>query len=195
LVAVLVSQSESEDSTDPLAGDTSTRAHAFESSDLGQALISSLIALILIIGVAWNLPDSKIKQSLVPLLEPVAQAVGLEQVWQMYAPNVIREQEYTDIQVTMADGTVRTWQPPSGDKVIGPFVWYHWQKLKENLPRDLNMRADTAHWVVRKLTDPGEKPVRVRIILRATPIAPPGQRAPQDMREETLYDETLVGRP
>ena len=172
------------------------RRPAFENSDVGQAVISALVSLILMIGVAWNLPASKIKDTLTPVLEPVAQAMGLEQVWKMYAPDVIRQLEFTNVQVTMADGSVRTWEAPGGDKVIGPFVWYHWQKLKENLPRDPSSRADVAHWVVRQLTDPSEKPTRVQIAFRTVDISPPGQDGgPQTAHVEILYDESLSSRP
>jgi hypothetical protein len=167
----------------------------FERTAVGEAVISGLVSVVLISGVVWNLPDSAIKRTLMPVLEPVAQAAGLEQGWRMYAPDVIRRLEITEIHVTMADGSVRKWIPPSGDKVIGPFAWYHWQKLKENLPRDPTMRADAAHWAVRKLTDPSEEPVRVQIIMRTQHLPTPGANSPRTVGVETLYDEYLVGRP
>ncbi|WNG92678.1 hypothetical protein [Mycobacterium sp. ITM-2016-00318] len=167
----------------------------FDRSMFGQAVISGLVAVILLIGVAWNLPESAIKRALLPVLAPVAQSVGLEQVWKMYAPDVIRQLEYTEVQVTMDDGTTRKWVNPSGDKLIGPFAWYHWQKLKENIPRDPAMQPDLAHWVVRELTDPSETPVRVQIIMRTEQLPPPGVRHERIVGAETLYDEHLIGRP
>lgn len=175
------------------SADGATAAPRFESSDFGQAVISAVISLVLIIGVTWNLPDSKIRATLLPLLEPVAQVFGLEQVWKMYAPDVIRQLEYIDIVVFMADGSTRKWVTPSGDKFVGPFDWYHWQKLKENLPRNASLRADVAHWVVRKLTKPSERPLRVQIIFRTADIPPPGQDLPHGTHQEILYDETLAG--
>lgn len=173
----------------------SSSSRSIEGTDFGQAVISGLVSVILLIGVAWNLPDSDIKRRLTPVLEPVAQAAGLEQVWKMYAPDVIRQLEFTDVVVTMPDGSMRTWKAPSGDKVIGPFSWYHWQKLKESLLRDVSMRADFAHWVVRQLTSPAEHPTRVRIIERLQDIPPPGQPASGVLYQEILYDEELVGQP
>jgi hypothetical protein len=182
-------------STDKDAVETAPSQHRFERSDLGQAVLSALVSLILIIGLVWNLPDSKIKATMSPVLEPIAQAVGLEQVWKMYAPDVIRQLEFIDVQVTMADGSVRTWATPSGDKVIGPFSWYHWQKLKESLPRDVSMRADFAHWVVRNVTTPSEHPAKVQIVFRTVDISPPGQNLPSNPHEEVLYDESLAATP
>jgi hypothetical protein len=178
-------------STDEEDVGAATSSPWFERSDVGQAVISALVSLILLIGIVWNLPDSKIKSLFTPVLEPIAQAVGLEQVWKMYAPDVIRQLEFIEVQVTMADGSTRTWVTPSGDKVIGPFSWYHWQKLKESLPRDVSMRADFAHWVVRNVTDPAENPTRVQIIFRTVDISPPGQSTPSNLHEEVLYNELL----
>ncbi len=167
----------------------------FDRAALSEAVISGLVSVVLIVGVAWNLPDSAIKRALTPVLQPVAQSLGLDQGWRMYAPDVIRQLELIEVQVTMEDGSTRAWVNPSGDKVIGPFTWYHWQKLKENLPRDKTMRADLAHWVVRELTDPSETPVRVQIIMRTRQLPPPGANSPRSVGVETLYDEDLTGRP
>ncbi len=172
-----------------------TSETSFERSDFGQAVISGMVFLILLIGVVWNLPSSKIQQLLTPVLEPIAQVAGLDQVWQMYAPEVIRQQEFTEVHVIMADGSTRTWVAPSGDKVIGTFEWYHWQKLKENLPRDPSTQADFAHWVVRQLTSSDEDLSRVQIVMRTVQIPPPGQDGPRDMSTQTLYDENLTSRP
>jgi hypothetical protein len=166
-----------------------------ELSELREGVISGLVAAILLIGVVWNLPESAIKRTLMPVLEPVAQAAGLDQTWRMYAPNVIRQLENTEVQVTMADGSTRKWVDPSGDKVIGPFSWYHWQKLKENVPRDPTSRADLAHWVVRELTNPSEKPIRVQIIMRTKQLPLPGQDTPNAVGVQILYNENLTGRP
>ena len=53
----------------------------FESSAVGEALIGALVALFLLVGIAWNLPASEIKNRLVPVLKPVAIAAGADQVW------------------------------------------------------------------------------------------------------------------
>ncbi len=80
----------------------------FESSAIGEALIGALVALILLVGIAWNLPASEIKNRLVPVLRPVATATGTDQVWQMYAPNPVRRLEVVEVHVTLADGNDRS---------------------------------------------------------------------------------------
>ena len=183
--------------------DTASRAveiisavrHYVGRSVFAEAMISALVSVVLFIGVVWNLPESEVKRQLTPVLRPVASAAGLEQGWRMYAPEPIRRLEVIEVHVTMSDGNDRMWVNPSGDKVIGSFAWYHWQKLKECLPREPKIRAGVAHWVVRELTAPSEKPVRVQIIMRTELLPPPGADGPRTTAVETLYDENLEGRP
>jgi hypothetical protein len=113
----------------------------------------------------------------------------------MYAPEPISRLETVDVHVTMADGGDRVWTNQRGDRVIGPFAWYRWQKLKENAPREPDIRAGIANWVVRELTEPAEHAVRVQMILRTELLPPPGEVGPGTTTVETLYDETLSGRP
>jgi hypothetical protein len=99
------------------------------SSAVREAAISSVIVVVVLIGVAWNLPESDIRRALILVLRPIAYSAGLEQVWQMYAPDPFRRHEAIEIRVTMGDGSERTWVNPRGDRVIGSFDWYHWQKI------------------------------------------------------------------
>jgi hypothetical protein len=167
----------------------------FEASLVGEAVISGLVSLVLIIGVVWNLPDAQIRRSLMPVLRPVASAAGLEQGWRMYAPEPIHRLEFVEVHVTMADGADRVWTNQKGDLVIGPFAWYHWQKLKENLVREPQIRAGVAQWAVRELIEPSERAVRVHMVLRTEDLPAPGTDGPKTTAVDTLYDETLTRRP
>jgi hypothetical protein len=172
-----------------------TVGQRFERSVVGEAAISALVSVVLLIGVVWNLPDSEVKRVVTPTLRPIASATGLEQIWQMYAPDPISRLEGVEVHVRMADAAERVWTIHKGDLVIGPFAWYRWQKLKENVVRAPEIRAGIAHWVVREITRPSERPVRVQMILRTEDLAPPGKDGPTTHNVETLYDEDLTGRP
>jgi hypothetical protein len=176
-------------------GSQTTIGQRFENSLMGQALISAVVCVIVLIGVVWNLPDSEVKRTLTPTLQPIAAATGLEQEWRMYAPEPISGLETLEVHVTMADGADRMWTIRREGRVIGPFAWYHWQKLKESAPRAPDIRAGIAHWVVGELTKPGEHPTRVQMILRTQDMPPPGKDAPTPTNVERLYDETLTGPP
>jgi hypothetical protein len=173
---------------------TSMVRRRFEHTLVGEALISGLVMVVLLIGVTWNLPESELKRTLTPALKPIASAAGVEQSWRMYAPEPISQLEFVEVRVTLADGEDRIWVNPRGDRVISAFAWYRWQKLKESLPRDVHMRSGVAHWAVRKLTQASEQPVRVQIVMRTELLPPPGVDGPRTTAEEILYDERL-GRP
>jgi hypothetical protein len=167
----------------------------FERSPAGRAAISVVIVLVVGIGVVWNLPDSGIKRALTPTLRPVASATGLEQSWRMYAPEPISALESMQVRVRMADGPDRVWAWQRGDRVIGPFQWYHWQKLKEQSVREPASRRGIARWVVRELTSPGDRPVHVQMLLRTELLPAPGRDGPRTVSVKSLYDEALAGRP
>lgn len=171
----------------------STIGQRFEESRVGEFAISIVVALALAIGVLWSMPDAEFKRRLVPVLQSVAVATGLEQDWRMYAPEPLDRVESVEVCVTMTNGAQRAWTPPRGDRVVGPFAWYHWQKLKENLVREPAIRADLAHWVIRQVTDRSEHAARVQMVLRTELLPAPGADGPGTVAEETLYDEILTG--
>jgi hypothetical protein len=167
----------------------------FERSATGEALISAMVAVVVLIGVVWNLPVSNIKQTITPTLRPIAAATGLQQSWSMYAPEPISSLEDLQVRVRMADGSERTWSWQRGDRLIGPFAWYRWQKLKEQSIRNPDSRAGFAHWVVRQITTPAERPVRVQMLFRKELLPRPGKDGPTTVTVKNLYDEPLNGRP
>jgi hypothetical protein len=167
----------------------------FESSRVGEVLISCVVVVVLITGVVSSLPDAEVKRRLAPVMQPWAAAAGLEQSWRIYAPEPLRRQEFVEVRVTMTDGVERVWTNPRGDRVLGAFAWYHWQKVKENLVNDPNSRVGVAHWVVHRLTGRGERPARVQMILYTEELPAPGAHDAPIEGEQLLYDENLIGRP
>lgn len=149
--------------------------------------------LVLGIGVVWSLPDAEFKRRLAPALQPVAMPTGLEQDWRMYAPEPLGRTEFVEVRVTMTNGAQRMWTTPRGDRVVGAFAWYHWQKLKENLVRVPAIRDGMAHWVVHQVTGRSERAARVQMILRTELLSAPGADSPRTVGEEILYDEILTG--
>jgi hypothetical protein len=155
-------------------------------------LISAFVTAALIIAVVWNLPDSAIKRDMTPGLQPLAIATGTEQAWRMYAPDPIRGIEILEVHVTMSDGSDRVWSFTKGDRLLGPFHWYHWQKLKEQAIRQPDIRAGLAMWVVRHLTTQGERAVHVQMLFRSQELPPPGEVATSGFKTESLYDKALT---
>jgi len=168
---------------------------SFDRSPLGEGAISALIAVILLIGVVWNMPDSAIKRALVAPLEPIAVSTGLDQYWTMYAPDPPQRLENLEVHVTMADGVERVWTIQPRDRVVGVAAHHRWRKLKESLQTEPQIRPGWAHWVARRLTGPTERPVHVTMILKTEVLPPPGVSGRGETGTETLYDETLAGVP
>jgi hypothetical protein len=172
-----------------------TLSQRFERTLAGEALISALVTSVLLIAVVWNLPDSDIKRSAQPVLQPLAISSGTDQVWAMYAPDPIRNVEILEVHVTMTDGSDRVWSFNQGERIIGQFHWYHWQKLKEQAIREPGIRAGLAMWVVRHITAPDERPARVQMVFRSEALWAPGVSRPAVIKQQTLYDAHLTGRP
>lgn len=161
-----------------------------------EGAVGALLALIVLIAVVSNLPaGSSLKQSLSPVLTPIAMATGLEQYWSMYAPNPPQRLEELEVHVAMADGVDRVWKLPlDNDPVVGVAVSHRWRKLRETLYSDARSRPALAHWVVDQVTGPAERAVGVQIIVRTERLLAPGQSGRGKTGVETLYKEDLGQR-
>ncbi|MCT7657401.1 hypothetical protein [Mycobacterium deserti] len=164
----------------------------FEESRLGKRVISGLLAIALLVCVAWNLPESPIKRALQPVLAPVAVPTGLDQGWAMYAPDPTRRADTIEVQVKMADGEIRTWTSQPGQPGIG--WWDRWLGVRYWVVLDANLRPQFAHWVVRQVTEPNERPVAVQMTLHTETLQPPadqerGSRRPTATK--LIYQEQL----
>lgn len=173
----------------------STLQQRFEESRPGRLVISLLVVLLVTVGIAANLPDSAIKRSLVPAVEPVAVPIGLDQGWGMYA-DPSRRVDTIEVQVTMADGQVRVWTLRDGERGVG--WWDRWIMLSFAAVADSTLRPQLAHWVVREITEPNEQPVAVSVILRTETLTAPGDLRGEGTRRPTatkvLYQENLASR-
>lgn len=148
-----------------------------ESSAVGQAVIAACCAVVVLAVVGWNLPAGRPHDRAVRALGPVAQGLGLEQDWALFAPDPRSFGVAVYATLTYADGHTRRWEPPHngtpGGLLIGPYRTYRWQKYVERLRADeYNALWDpTARWLARKY-GPGV----VKVVLTRTfrDVATPG---------------------
>lgn len=161
-----------------------------------EGVVGALVALIVLIAVVSNLPaGSALKQSLEPVLTPIAMATGLEQYWSMYAPNPPQRLEELEVHVLMADGADRVWTLPlDQDPVVGVAVSHRWRKLRETLYGDARSRPALAHWVVNQVSGPSQHAVAVQIIVHTQTLPAPGQGGRGNTGTEILYQEDLRQR-
>jgi hypothetical protein len=172
-------------------GKLSTLQQRFEESRVGKVVISGLVAVIVLVGVVWNLPDSPIARSLVPLVQPVAAPAGLDQYWGMYGtPD--RRLETVEVQVRMANGETRVWTMQPGERGVG--WWDRWILLRRAAIHDASIRPQLARWVVREVTEPTERAVAVAVLFRTENLSPPGEDAGgKSPAMKILYQEALAG--
>lgn len=166
---------------------SATLGARFERSALGEWLISVVVCVVVLVAVAWNLPDSHLRRGLVEALLPVAESTGLQQKWSMYGPDPIAALETLEVRVTMDDGSDRTWTLRRDDPAITSVTWYRWQKFKEQVIRDEDAVPAFARWAVRELTAPEERPVHVAVLVRRQPLRGPGDGRPTGVAVRTLY--------
>jgi hypothetical protein len=165
----------------------------FEESRVGERVISGLVAMIVVIGVAANLPESPIKRSIAPILSPVAVPANIDWGWALFAPSVSTRLETIEVHVTMANGRDKVWAVKPGDRVIGAFASIHWKQLMSQSVVNPQIRGGIARWAVREVTGPSEHPVRVAMILRTENLPPPGEDGRGATAMKILYQEDLTG--
>jgi len=175
-------------------GQLSTLQQRFEESRLGEAVISAAVILMMVVGVAWNLPDSPIKRTLTPIVGPVGSAVHINQIWALFAPAVSKRTETVEVHVTMADGAVRVWSAQLNDRAIGGFASTHWMRLLNLAIKKPEIRPDIARWVAREVTGPSDRAVAVAMVLRTQNLPAPGEEGGEATATKILYQEDLAGQ-
>lgn len=142
-------------------------------SRLSEGLISILILAILATALLSSVPGSTVKNVAAPVLGPVTRAAGLDQNWGMFAPNPPKVSSLLEVHVVMSDGEHKIWRPETDDSMPG----LYWRKVKEEVIRRKEFRAGLVSWVVRKVTEQGETPARVAMIveLESLPLTEKGE--------------------
>ena len=120
-----------------------------EQSAIGQLLISGAIALFLLATVGTHLPASAVAQSVGERANQVVHVFGMEQSWGVFAPDPRSTSLAMEARLTFADGSTKTWTPPSGDKVVSNLRYYRWRKWVERVRSDdySNTWDQTARWI------------------------------------------------
>ena len=170
----------------------STLQQRFEESRVGKIVISIFVALFVLVGIVWNLPESPIQRGLVTVMAPVAAPVGLDQNWAMYAWQKKRV-DTIEVHVRLASGETRVWTLQPGERGVG--WWDRWIMMRTYTMADASFRPQLARWVVREVTEPADHPVAVAVVLRSQNLSKPGEDDGEGKSAtKVLYQETLAGR-
>lgn len=157
-------------------------------SELREAFASFGIVVVLIVAVVWSLPGAPIKDAMAPPLQPIARFTGLDQAWGMFSPNPPLSVPEVETAVLYDSGARRVWKLEGDRSLVGQFYWDRWRKFKEQLINEPVTRPAYAMWVVRKLMQPGERPVGVTIFSETRKLRPPGSHAQEEREQKILYD-------
>jgi hypothetical protein len=135
----------------------------------GRLLLSLVIALLLACMVIENLPASSLRDAAEPTAARVLAATGVEQQWDIFAPDPRSVSIQLEARVLFRDGSRTTWRPPRGDALTGAYWDYHWGKLAEHAAFDRGPEPDAlrdglARFAARQVDAPGRAPSQVTLV-------------------------------
>jgi hypothetical protein len=155
-----------------------------EGSTAGRVLLSIFIGFVVLGIVVFDLPESTLKSTASKATEPVINALGLNQNWNVFAPDPRRQSIFIEARVTMSDGSHRTWRPYVGGDLLGSYRDYRWGKYAENVRLDRNRQLwpALAEWVARHEGGGRLRVRRVVLVRHWRNVQPPGSRTSEGPR-------------
>jgi hypothetical protein len=166
-----------------------------ERTPRGRALISVVIVLLLGTVLIINMPDSITKRALVHVAAPVANVVGLDQGWAVYAPSPRRESAYLEARVLERDGTTTTYPVPLPHG-LAEYWDYRWQRYADSLlngPDNKPRWAPYAQWIAARDRAAGHSPTVVTLVNISAVSQPPGSPTPRTPWAEHPFFSIGVG--
>ena len=138
----------------------------FDSSRPGRALISLFVIVIVASIVASSVTNGSLKPSVLRHDQALLAVMGLDQRWDIFAPDPRRKVFDVRARIAYADGDQETWRLPQGPPVIGGYWDGRWRKWLENAmvagPR-AQLWPWLAAWLARERSETGGQPVRVTV--------------------------------
>ncbi|MGH2950625.1 MAG: hypothetical protein ACRDKX_01095, partial [Solirubrobacterales bacterium] len=95
-----------------------------EACAAGRAGITIVIAVALAAMTIGGLPESGLRRDLAGRAAPVLNAAGLDQRWDLFAPDPRRASLDLAARITHADGSTESWSLPRGDALLGAYSGY-----------------------------------------------------------------------
>jgi hypothetical protein len=173
------------------------RLERFEASQAGRALLSVILVAVVAGIVVVNMPASKLRSTAGDVTEPMINALGLNQNWNVFAPEPRRQSIGLEARVTFVDGTHASWEPYEGGDLVASYRDYRWGKYMENVRQDRNraLWPGLAAWVARHAEeDRGKKVARVTLIRRWRDVLPPGAKRSEGRPRLYLFYTWRPGR-
>ena len=146
-----------------------------ERSPRGRALISIVIVVLLGTVLVTTMPDSITKRALQHGTAPIANALGLDQGWAVYAPSPRQESTYLQARVLDRDGTTTVYPTPFQGG-LAEYWDYRWQRYADTLLNGPDNRvrwAPYARWVAAADRAAGHDPAVVTLVNVSAVSRPP----------------------
>jgi len=140
-----------------------------------RALLSGLLAFLVGSVLLWNLPESRGRALVLPIVKPLMLGLGLQQDWGLFSPDPPGGSVFVDVVVRRADGSDARITLPGSDPWLGALRDYRWRKWSRRMSekRRQHLWNATARWFARK-----HGPAQAVILHRRTsPTPEPGTGA------------------
>jgi hypothetical protein len=155
--------------------------------------ISAFLVFHLTATLAWVIPDSPLKQCLMPVFRPYMLPLGLWQSWWIFAPDPMGETAVLESEVIDARGMRHIYEFPR----VADLPW--WKKLPRfrhpkftcnlMLEEYATQRQFTGRYVLRQMGLPPEAyPVRLSLYCQIKAPPPPGQAFTDPKARARLYN-------
>ena len=160
-----------------------------ERSGVGQLLISIFVVVTIAGIVMTTSSDSELKSQFVRVGQPYLNALGLDQSWNVFAPDPRQKVIDVEGRVRFADGSTSTWKYPRRDPFVGVYSDYRWRKWTEWVTSDAyrDLWKPAAAYIARQEASAGRRPVSVTLVRRSRGMIPPGTNRPEQIWEESSY--------
>ena len=177
----------------PNIGSGSPQAR-FEGTVLGRVLISVFLLVTLVTLLTANMPASRLQDVLLKADRFYLYGAGLDQSWEVFAPDPRRETIEVSARVDFADGSHATWRVPTRNPVIGEYTDYRWLKWAEYVvsPAYPELGEPIALYVARRFDSPTRRPTRVTLSNRWYELEPPDRISPHPRFQERMLYETPI---
>lgn len=158
-----------------------------ESSRIGRWFLSACFVAIVGAVTLWNLPESEIRATALPAVEPFVNAAGLDQRWNLFAPDPPKRTFEVVARIEYADGSLVLWRSPRNDR------WRKWMGVIRN-EGSRRLWEPTAAWIAEHHDSGGRRTVRVELVVRAKSLPEPGSGVSEmPWQEEVFYTYDVPG--
>ena len=172
-----------------------------EANPTGRAAITGLIIVTLGAMLISNLPPSTLRETALPIVKPLLDTTGLNQNWNLFAPNPRKSTLRLEARITYQDGSTSVWRTPISDQVVGEYRAFRWRKWASYVVSSTRCTAGprlcpvTALWLARIHNRDGKTVVRVELYKQVYTAPKIGSRNYKQPPWEETFLYRLTIRP